>query len=143
MFSFESITNKPRRSAAERRADAAAWMRGDHGPSGYTYGVSKLVTGLMVVGGLLYMPTGGWGLIICLVVAIMALIGRRMLEHQAIGDFSDMHEAREQFTRTGNREYLAFIIARGEQMLSDNKALRPASKAEISELLTWAHAKTN
>ncbi|MFZ2624215.1 MAG: hypothetical protein WAX29_03110 [Propionibacterium sp.] len=105
--------------------------------------MSKLVTGLMVLGGILYLPTGGWGLLVCLLVAIVALIGRRLLEHQAAGDFSDLHEAKQQFTHTRNREYLTFIIARGEQMLADNKALRPESKSEITELVTWAQTKTS
>lgn len=121
----------------ERRASASAWVRGDHGPAGYTYGVSKLVTGLMVLGGLLYLLSP-WAMVVCLAVAIMAMLGRRMLERQAAGDFSDLAEARSQYQRLHNGEYLEFIVARGEQMLRDNKALRPASKGAVEEYLDWA-----
>jgi hypothetical protein len=121
----------------ERRANAAAWMRGEYGPAGYTYGVSKLVTGLMVLGGVLYLLTP-WALVVCLGVAFIAMVGRLLIERQAGADFSDLHEAKRQFERTGRHDYLDFIQARGNQMLSDNKALRPTSKAEINELLQWA-----
>ncbi|MCI1219689.1 MAG: hypothetical protein LKF99_04040 [Bifidobacterium sp.] len=126
----------------ERRANAMAWLRGDYGRAGYTYGVSKLVTGLMVLGGVLY-PLTPWGLVICLCVALIAMVGRLLIERQATGDFSDMHEAKRQYESTHRRDYLDFIEARGRQMLDDNKALRPASKAEINELLEWAgkHAR--
>lgn len=130
------------RTKAERRSDAAAWVRGEYGPAGHTYGVSKLVTGLMVLGGVLY-PLTHWALVVCLGLAIMAMLGRRLLERQAAGDFSDLREAQRQFTVTGNQDYIAFIEARGQQMLADNKALRPASKAEIDELLQWAGRRSH
>ncbi len=139
--SKEGRTGKLERlSKDDRRAAASQWVRGEYGPSGYTYGVSKLVTGLMVLGGLLYL-LNPWAMVVCLGVAIMAMLGRRMLERQATGDFSDLAEAKKQYNRTRNGEYLDFIEARSKQMLRDNKALRPQSKKAVSDYLEWAERR--
>ncbi|WP_051232086.1 MULTISPECIES: hypothetical protein [Acidipropionibacterium] len=129
-----------RLSKEERRAAAAEWVRGEYGPGGYTYGVSKLVTGLMVLSGVLYLLSP-WAMAVCLAVAIMAILGRRMLERQATGDFSDLAEAKKQYNRSRNGEYLDFIVARCTQMLRDNKALRPESKKAVSDYLDWAERR--
>lgn len=119
----------PRAAAGAERAQQ--WLRGDLGPEGYTYGSAKLVTGLMVLGGLLYLPTAGWGLLICLVAALIALVGRRMIENQVRGDFSDLEEARRQYRVSHDERYLEFIQARSQQMLQDNMILRPGPKAKL------------
>lgn len=129
-----------RPSKEERRTAAAEWVRGEYGHGGYTYGVSKLVTGLMVLGGVFYLVTP-WVMVVCLAVAIMSMLGRRMLERQATGDFSDLAEAKKQYNRTHNGEYLDFVEARSKQMLRDNKALRPESKKVVSEYLDWAERR--
>lgn len=133
-------SKEDRPSKDERREAASKWVRGEYGPGGYTYGVSKLVTGLMVLGGVLYLLSP-WALAACLGVAIAAMIGRRMLEHQAIGDFSDLAEAKKQYNRTRNSEYLDFVEARSSQMLRDNKALRPQSKKAVTDYLEWAERR--
>lgn len=133
-------SRQDRPSKEERRNAASQWVRGEYGPGGYTYGVSKLVTGLMVLGGLLYLLSP-WAMVVCLGVAIMAMLGRRMLERQAGGDFSDLAEAKKQYQRTRNGEYLSFIEARSKQMLRDNKALRPASKDAVKEYLEWSQRR--
>lgn len=123
----------PRAAAGAERAQL--WLRGDLGPEGYTYGAAKLVTALMVLGGLLYLPTAGWGLLICLVVALIALVGRRMIENQVRGDFSDLEEARRQYRVSRDGRYLDFIQARCEQMLQDNLILRPGPKEKLQGYL--------
>lgn len=106
-------------------------------PVGHVYGSAKIVTALLVVACVLYPLTGGWGSLVALVLAIFVLLGRRLLENQAAGDFSDLAEARRQFSRTGNKEYLAFMKARCAQMLNDNKVLTPESKATLHEYLAF------
>lgn len=105
---------------------------------GHVYGAAKIVTGLLVVACVLYPLTGGWGSLVALVLAIVVLLGRRLLENQAANDFSDLAQARQQFSRTGNRDYLAFMKARCTQMLNDNKVLTPESKAVLHEHLDFA-----
>ncbi|WP_143052904.1 hypothetical protein [Propionibacterium cyclohexanicum] len=106
-------------------------------PEGYVHGSAKIVTGLLVVACVLYPLTGGWGSLVALVLAIVVLLGRRLLENQAAGDFSDLAEARRQYRRTGNKEYLAFMKARCTQMLNDNKVLTAESKATLNEYLVF------
>lgn len=133
MAQVGGVFRGPRAEAGAARAQS--WLKGDFGPAGYTYGASKLVTGLMVLGGLLYLPTAGWGLLICLVVALFALIGRRMIEGQVKGDFRDLAEARRQYRVSRDTRYLDFMEARCQQMLSDNLILRPEAKAELQNYL--------
>lgn len=108
---------------------------------GYIYSVSVWVTLLMVIGILLYMPTGGWGSLVALSLALALLIGRFMLVRQASGDFKDMHQAKEGFKKTRKKDYLRFIKARGEQMLNDNKMLTKPAKEEIKQLLVYANER--
>lgn len=104
----------------------------------YIVSVAPIVTGLMVVAALLYVWTHGWGTLIALVCALVALWGRWILQRQAAKDFADLRMSQEGFEKTGKTEYLEFIRLRGEQMLRDNKALTSAARAEIAALLDWA-----
>ncbi|RYL91672.1 hypothetical protein [Sporolactobacillus sp. THM19-2] len=104
----------------------------------YVISSAKWVTLLMVIGILLYVPTGGWGTVAALSLAVALLIGRYLLARQAAGDFRDMHHAKKGYAKTRNKDYLRFIKARGEQMLNDNKALTKPAKAEIRQLLAYA-----
>ena len=103
----------------------------------YVHSVGVLVTGLMVLAGLLYLwkPAAA---IVALVCAIIAMWGRWMITRQVVQDLSDMHASKAGYASTGNRDYLEFIRLRGEQMLRDNKALTPLAKNEINELMDWA-----
>ncbi|BBN97732.1 hypothetical protein [Sporolactobacillus terrae] len=115
-----------------------AFLEPNHKPEGYIFSSAKLVTGLMVLGLLLYTITGGWGTIACLALAIGLMIGRHLLVKQATNDFRDLHHAKKGYGQTRNKDYLRFIKARGEQMLRDNKALTKSAKIEIRELLAYA-----
>lgn len=103
----------------------------------YVHSVGVLVTGLMVLAGLLYLwkPAAA---IIPLVCAIIAMWGRWMITRQVVQDLADMRASKAGYASTGNRDYVDFIRLRGEQMLRDNKALTPLAKNEINELLDWA-----
>lgn len=107
-------------------------------PEGYVYSSSKLVTGLLVVAAILYPLTNGWGTLVALALAIFVLLGRRMLERQVAKDVGDLNEAKRQFKRTRNQEYLTFITARCTQLLNDNKVLTPETKTLLHDFLKFA-----
>ncbi|MDO5076891.1 hypothetical protein [Corynebacterium sp.] len=103
----------------------------------YVYSVGKLVTGLMVLAGVLYLwfPIAA---VVALVCAIIAMWGRWILTRQVTRDLAEMRAAKTGYTTTGDPDYARFIRLRGEQMLADNKALTPLAKAEIGDLIAWA-----
>lgn len=107
----------------------------------YIVSVAPIVTAFMVIAALLYVITHGWGTLIALVCALVALWGRWMLQRQAAKDFADMRTSVQGFKATGKDEYLEFIKLRGEQMLRDNKALTSSAKAEIHRLLDYVERK--
>ncbi len=100
----------------------------------YIKNSSRLVSGLFVIGGLLYYPTNGYGTVISLALALIVLFGQKMLLTQANKDFADMYQAKRLFEQTQNVDYLRFILARSEQMLKDNKVLSDKAKYEIKQL---------
>ncbi|QPB43658.1 hypothetical protein [Rodentibacter haemolyticus] len=100
----------------------------------YIKNSSRLVSGLFVIGGLLYYPTNGYGTVISLALALIVLFGQKMLLSQANKDFADMYQAKRLFEQTQNVDYLRFILARSEQMLKDNKVLSDKAKYEIKQL---------
>ena len=99
---------------------------------GYIKNSSNLVTALFVLAGILYYPTNGYGAIIALIV----LIGQKMLIAQTNKDFTEMQLAEKQFQETQNSDYLRFIEARATQMLRDNKVLSEKGKKELERLLS-------
>lgn len=104
----------------------------------YIKNSSRLVSGLFIIGGLLYYPTQGYGTLIALALALIVLFGQKMLLTQANKDFADMHQAKQLFKQTQNQDYLRFIMARSEQMLKDNKVLSDKAKREIQQLRTYS-----
>lgn len=117
------------------------WATGTAGNAGYTYGTHYVVTGLMVLAIALYPLTAGYGSIVAVAAAIVIMAGRRMLENQVRRDVSDLEEAKKQFTRTRNADYLEFIRLRVNQMLADNKMLRPETKVTLGDYLAWAEKR--
>ena len=107
----------------------------------YIKNSSRLVSGLFVIGGLLYYPTNGYGTIIALALALIVLIGQKMLLTQANKDFADMYQAQALFEKTQNYDYLRFIMARSEQMLKDNKVLSDKAKNEIYKLQEFSQGE--
>lgn len=106
----------------------------------YVYSVGVLVTGLMVLAGVLYLVSDV-AAIVALVCALVALWGRYVIKRQVMRDFAEMRSAREVVEKQNvenAEEYREFVRLRGEQMLRDNKALTPLAKDEINELLAWA-----
>lgn len=112
-------------------------------PPGETYikNSSRLVSGLFIIGGLLYYPTKSYGTLIALALALIVLCGQKMLLTQANKDFADMHQAKQLFEHTRNQDYLRFILARSEQMLKDNKVLSDKAKHEIRQLQEYCAEK--
>lgn len=129
------------RSSENGPRNIREWATGTAGNAGYTYGTHYVVTGLMVLAILLYPITQGYGSIVALAIAIVVMAGRRMLENQVRRDLSDLAEAKTQFRRTRNADYLEFIRLRVNQMLNDNKMLRPETKAVLEEYLAWAERR--
>ncbi|OOF55611.1 hypothetical protein [Rodentibacter myodis] len=112
-------------------------------PPGETYikNSSRLVSGLFIIGGVLYYPTNGYGTAIALTLALFVLIGQKMLLSQANKDFADMYQAKQLFEQSQNLDYLRFILARSEQMLKDNKVLSDKAKREIQQLRAFSTEK--
>lgn len=104
----------------------------------YIKNSSKLVTALLIIAGLLYYPTKGYGSMIALVAALIVLVGQKMLLTQTNKDFADMNFAKKQFGATQNKDYLRFIQARAKQILTDNKVLSEKGKQELHALLQFA-----
>lgn len=105
---------------------------------GYIKNSSILVTGLMIIGMILYPLTKGYGTIIALSVALIVMVGQKLLIRQAKNDFKDMYYAKEMYLKTKNTEYLDFILARSKQMTNDVKVLSDRAKREIAELRQFA-----
>ena len=105
---------------------------------GYIKNSSILVTGLMIIGMILYPLTKGYGTIIALSVALIVMVGQKLLIKQAKNDFKDMYYAKEMYLKTKNIEYLDFIMARSKQMINDVKVLSDRAKREIAELQQFA-----
>lgn len=131
------------RNRTHGRVDVREWALGTAGPTGFTYGTHYVVTGLMVAAVILYPFTAGIGSIVAVAVAIVVMGGRRMIEGQVRRDFSDLEEAKKQYQRTRNAEYLEFIRLRVAQMLNDNKMLRPESKEALIGYVEWAEKRAN
>ena len=105
---------------------------------GYVKNSSILVTGLMIIGMILYPLTKGYGTIIALTAALIVMVGQKLLIKQAKNDFKDMYYAKEMYLKTKNTEYLDFIMARSKQMINDVKVLSNRAKREIAELQQFA-----
>ncbi|MFZ7186882.1 hypothetical protein ACLSY8_02950 [Avibacterium avium] len=104
----------------------------------YLKNSSKLITALFIIGGIVYYPTKGYGTVIALVIALMILVGQKLLLSQINKDFADMYFAKEQFEKLGNKTYLEFIVARSSQILQDNKVLSEKGKQELLKLNQYA-----
>lgn len=119
-----------------------AWLTGDDGRShGYTRSVGVHVTWLMVLACILYPLTKGIGSIFVLVLAVFLMGGRAFIENQARRDFSDLAEAQRQYERTGNAEYLEFMVLRAEGMLEDNRILTDSSRQSLTQYVQWARKR--
>ena len=107
----------------------------------YIKNSSPLVTALLIVAGILYYPTQGYGSIIALAIALIVLVGQKMLLTQTNKDFADMYRSKQQFTKTQNQEYLQFIQLRARQIQTDNKVLSKKGKAELEALLNYVESE--
>lgn len=105
---------------------------------GYVKNSSRLVTALLIIAGILYYPTQGYGSLIALVAALIVLVGQKMLITQTNKDFADMYFAKKQFDESRNKDYPRFIQARAKQILADNKVLSEKGKRELADLLQFA-----
>lgn len=105
---------------------------------GYIKNSSRLVTALLIIAGILYYPTQGYGSVIALVAALIVLVGQKMLITQTNKGFADMYFAKKQFDESRNKDYPRFIQARAKQILADNKVLSEKGKRELADLLQFA-----
>ena len=71
----------------------------------YIKNSARLVYGLFIIGGLLYYLTNGYGTVIALALALIVLVGQKMLLTQANKDFADMYQAKALFEKTQNYDY--------------------------------------
>ena len=122
------------------RAKIRQWARGydDKRPEGYTYGMMGPAMGLSVLAGLLYPLTRGYGSVVALALAVFLLLGRHMIERQVAGVVSDLQEARRQYERTHEPDYLKFVELRASGLLEDNKMLTPSTRTWLNEQVEWA-----
>ena len=122
------------------RAKIRQWARGydDKRPEGYTYGMMGPVMGLSILAAILYPLTKGYGSIVALVLAIFLLLGRHLIEHQVARVGSDLQEARRQYERTHEPDYLKFVELRASGLLEDNKMLTPSTRTWLNEQVEWA-----
>lgn len=104
----------------------------------YIKNSSMLITILFIIAGVLYYPTKGYGSVIALALAVFVLMGQKLLISQTRKYFAEMYAAKTQFEQTQNQDYLKFIVARGTQMLNDNKVLSDKAKSDINALLDFA-----
>ena len=81
--------------------------------------------------------TKGYGTIIALSVALIVMVGQKILINQTRNDFRDMYYAKDMYLKTKNTEYLDFILARSKQMTNDVKVLSERAKKEIAELIEF------
>ena len=125
------------------RAKIRQWARGydDKRPEGYTYGMMGPAMGLSVLAGLLYPLTRGYGSVVALALAVFLLLGRHMIERQVAGVASDLQEARRQYERTHEPDYLKFVELRASGLLEDNKILTPDSRTLLQGYAQWAHER--
>ena len=121
-----AMRTSPRMTASARTA--LAWLRSGRVSS--------------VLAGLLYPLTRGYGSVVALALAVFLLLGRHMIERQVAGVVSDLQEARRQYGRTRNPEYLQFIDLLASGLLRDNKMLTAPAKAWLAEQIEWAREKT-
>ena len=110
----------------------------DKRPEGYTYGMMGPAMGLSVLAGILYPLTRGYGSVIALALAVFLLLGRHMIERQVVGVVSDLQEARRQYERTHEPDYLKFVELRASGLLEDNKMLTPSTRTWLNEQVEWA-----
>ena len=122
------------------RAKIRQWARGydDKRPEGYTYGMMGPVMGLSILAAILYPLTKGYGSIVALVLAIFLLLGRHLIERQVARVGSDLQEARRQYERTHEPDYLKFVELRASGLLEDNKMLTPSTRTWLNEQVEWA-----
>ncbi len=103
----------------------------------YIKNSSNLVTALLIIAGILYYPTKGYGSVIALSLAMFVLMGQKLLLSQTNKYFAEMYAAKQQFEKTKETDYLLFIEVRAKQMLTDNKVLSDKAKREIEQLLAY------
>ena len=116
------------------------WLRGyDDRPEGWTYGMMGPVMGLSILAAILYPLTKGYGSIVALVLAIFLLLGRHLIERQVARVGSDLQEARRQYERTHEPDYLKFVELRASGLLEDNKMLTPSTRTWLNERFLCLH----
>lgn len=110
---------------------------------GYIKNSSPLVTGLFIIGGLLYNSTKGYGTVIALAIALIVMVGQKILINQANKYFHDVYDAKRMYAKTSNKDYLLFIKIYSEKILKENKVLSNKAKNEIHELQKYVSQHTS
>lgn len=100
----------------------------------YIKNSSAIVTFLIILGGLLYHKTNGYGTAITLVLALIVMLFQKILIIQTNKYFHDMYQAKEMYKKTKNKDYLLFIKLSIEKMAKEIKVLSEKAKREMKEL---------
>lgn len=116
------------------KIDFKEMMKTSKNKESYIMDSSPFVTTLFVIGALLYKYTNGMGTLICLVIALVVMIAKKVLITQVNGYFQDMYQAKVMFEKTKNQEYLTFIQMCSDKILAENKVLSEKGKKEIEAL---------
>jgi hypothetical protein len=66
---------------------------------GYIKNSSTLVTGLFVIGGILYNLTKGYGTVVALGIALLVMVIQKILINQTNKYFQDMYQAKEMYKK--------------------------------------------
>ncbi len=106
---------------------------------GYIKNSSTLVTGLFVIGGILYNLTKGYGTVVALGIALLVMVIQKILINQTNKYFQDMYQAKEMYKKTKNKEYLLFIKLCSDKMLKEIKVFSDKGKLELKELQDYAN----
>lgn len=105
---------------------------------GYIKNSSTLVTGLFIIGGILYNLTKGYGTVVALAIALFVMIIQKILINQTNKYFQDMYHAKEMYKKTKNKEYLLFIELCSDKIYKEIKVLSIKGKTELEELRDYS-----
>ena len=100
----------------------------------YTKSSSNIVITLLILGGLLYDSTKGYGTIISFILAFILMFIQKILMNQVNKCFFDLYEAKKMYKKTNNKEYLLFMKLNLEKISKESKIISEKGKTEIIDL---------
>jgi hypothetical protein len=110
---------------------------------GYIKNSSTLVTILLIISGITYNITKGYGTLVILIIALFIMVAKKLLTAKANKYFYDMYHAKELYQQTKNQEYLLFIDLSIKKIEKDINIFSNRAKKEISELGKYVSQHSN